>query len=113
MAKNKQAFLVIPVITNGHHICEAFDTIADELHEYAGSKKSYVYDEIRFSDDNNKNSTGGMFITLICDTDPVVEIDKVLNKAKSKNSNIQFFRRFNFAELLNAESVTATIIAKK
>lgn len=104
---SKKAFLVIPMLKGDFHVCEAFDKIADALHEYADSDKSYVYDEMRI------DGKGAMLISLKLKVNHKDELKKILENAKKNlGEHIEFFKIFAFSELLNKKTVKAEYLGQ-
>lgn len=93
----KKVFLVVPKPTNeDYHVCKAFDKIADALHGYADSDKSYVYYEMRV------NGKGAMLIGLALKGNHKDELKKILENAKKKlEGEVETFKIFACKDLRN------------
>ena len=101
---SKKAFFVILVPKENYHICEAFDKIAEALHEYTDTDKSYVYDEMRV------DGKGAMVISLTLKGNHKSELRSVLENAKGKSGeNIESFKVFALSELLNKKAAKGEI----
>ena len=102
--RNQKSFFVVPKPTNeDYHVCKAFDKIADALHGYADSDKSYVYYEMRV------DGKGAMLIGLTLKGNHKDELKKILENAKKNlEGEVETFKIFaceNLRKGLEAETL--------